>query len=120
MLVLGAIISAYLTYVHYNINALVCPNSGIISCETVLGSSYAVILGVPLAIYALIWFIVAAVLVQYKNTMLRNLLGVGALGAMAYSFLSMYIIGKICIYCTGIDLILLIYLISVFVKDKDW
>ena len=52
--VLGTAITAYLLYVRQTGGALVCSTGG---CETVQSSSYAVVLGVPVAALGLIGFL---------------------------------------------------------------
>lgn len=108
LLIFGAIISAYLTYVHYAPGALFCPDTGIINCEAVVTSSYSVILGIPLAIYALIWFVVAVLFTQYRK--LRGIAGIWmviGIGGFAYSVFSMYMLGMICVYCSMLDAMIL-------------
>ena len=67
LLIIGAIISIYLTYIHYNPGLLVCPEGSIINCADVAASSYSVILGVPLALYSFLWFVVATILVSTRE-----------------------------------------------------
>jgi uncharacterized membrane protein len=43
---IGAAVSGYLTYVHYNLDALVCAGGG---CEIVQMSKYSEIMGIPIA-----------------------------------------------------------------------
>ena len=47
----GIVVSAYLTWVHYQPGALVCTSGE--GCETVQQSHYASLLGVPIALYGL-------------------------------------------------------------------
>lgn len=50
--------SAYLTYEHYSSGAtLACPNSGAINCLKVTTSSYAALLGIPVALLGLLFFV---------------------------------------------------------------
>lgn len=110
LLALGLVISAYLVYVHFNATALVCPNNGFVSCETVLASTFSEVLGIPLAVYAFAWFIVALLLEYYRKRAARVWAAVGIAG-FAYSVVAMYLLGKICLYCSTIDAILLIYFV---------
>lgn len=52
--VVGLGLSAYLTYVHYNIDALVCSGGG---CELVQTSQYSEMFGIPIAIFGLLMFL---------------------------------------------------------------
>jgi uncharacterized membrane protein len=50
--------SAYLTYEHYSSSStLACPDTGAINCLKVTTSSYASLLGVPVALLGLLFFI---------------------------------------------------------------
>lgn len=51
--VAGLAIAGYLTYVHYNEDALVCTTGG---CETVQQSEYATIAGIPIALLGVLMF----------------------------------------------------------------
>ena len=46
----GIGVAAYLTYVHYQPRALICTTGG---CETVQDSKYAVLAGIPIAVFGL-------------------------------------------------------------------
>lgn len=52
--VIGMGIAAYLTWVHYNMGALVCGNGG---CEIVQTSIYATMAGVPIAMFGLAMYV---------------------------------------------------------------
>lgn len=112
IVVLGIIISIYLTYVHFQPGSLYCPSTGIINCEQVLTSSYSEILGIPLAIQALVWFAVLGILTFYnrprdgKFHIVRNLWLIIGLGGIVYSVIAMHLIGKICIYCSSLDVLI--------------
>ena len=57
--VLGMAVAGYLTYVHYNEDALVCTVGG---CETVQQSDYSTMLGVPIALFGLLMFLTVTML----------------------------------------------------------
>lgn len=60
----GAGIAAYLTYVHYNIDALVCAGGG---CEVVQTSKYSEIMGIPVAVFGLTMFLGVAALIVVRD-----------------------------------------------------
>ncbi len=62
--VVGAAIAAYLTYVHYNIDALVCAGGG---CEVVQTSKYSEIMGIPVAVFGLAMFLGVAALIVVRE-----------------------------------------------------
>ena len=67
LLVLGVADSIYLTSVELNFAPLVCSSSGLINCAKVLSPTdpYSSIFGVPLAFYALAWFIISDLAAAY-------------------------------------------------------
>lgn len=117
LLLVGMLISVYLVYVHYNPGALVCLHSGIINCASVITSQYSVVFGVPLAVYSLVWFVAAFILIYFNRegviTEIWLLIGIGGI---IYSISSMYSIGEICIYCSMLDVIIALSIIMLFFK----
>jgi uncharacterized membrane protein len=117
LLLVGILISVYLVYVHYNPGALVCLHSGIINCASVITSQYSVVFGVPLAVYSLVWFVAAFILIYFNRegviTEIWLLIGIGGI---IYSISSMYSIGEICIYCSMLDVIIALSIIMLFFK----
>ncbi len=101
----GFVISLYLTAYHYAGIPLICQNSGIINCANVLNSQYAYILGIPVALLGLAFFIVEIALVMHWKErgmmLLWNMLG---LGFVIYFLYAEYSIGNICEYCTIVHL----------------
>ena len=114
----GVAISVYLTIVHYSPGALVCPNTGIISCETVLGSIYSTVLGVPIAVGGVIWFLANALMVGRKPGVFRNVWMLFGAGGFIYSVTAMHEIGKICIYCSTLD-VFIVATIALFMLRRD-
>jgi uncharacterized membrane protein len=56
--VLGLAVSAYLTFEHYSSSAtLACPDTGVISCAKVTTSSYAELMGVPVALLGMLFYV---------------------------------------------------------------
>jgi len=122
LLTVGILDSVYLIIEHYDTNLLYCPNiAGFVSCSTILGSSYATVLGIPLAILSLIWTTVMMLLfLSHKNKTSSFIMPIwyilGFMG-IAYSLTAQMLIGKICIYCNLLDLIILAStLLMVFAK----
>jgi uncharacterized membrane protein len=121
LLILGLVDSIYLTIVHFVPGALDCPTIGtIVDCHAVLTSAFSNVLGVPLAVIGLIWAIVALVLLFYnKNKIVRNVWLIFGLGGVLYSFTAQSILREICIYCTFLDIIIILSVISfLYMKEK--
>ncbi|MDE1856556.1 MAG: hypothetical protein KGH98_00560 [Candidatus Micrarchaeota archaeon] len=115
VLILGVIVSVYLTIVHFEPTALVCPNTGPIDCEQVLTSSYSVVLRVPLAVWSLIWF--AAWIALFRlgvRGIVADVWGLLGVGGLIYSITAMDAIGKICIYCSSLDVLIVLLLLFRF------
>ena len=104
----GIAVAGYLTYVHYEPKALVCTGSG--GCETVQDSSYAVLLGIPVAVLGLAVWVAALCLTLWNGELARTLtaaLAVGSLAFVAYLvILQLFVIEAICIWCMTNDVVL--------------
>jgi uncharacterized membrane protein len=102
--VLGVAITAYLLYVRHTGGALVCSTGG---CETVQGSSYAVVLGVPVAALGLLGFLGLLVAALARGDWARLSHATLALTALLFSAYLLYIqlavIDAICQWCLATD-----------------
>lgn len=115
--VLGLAIAAYLTRVHYFRHAaLACPlHGGIVDCERVLTSPQSQLLGVPLAIWGVVWFAVALALALPASgggapslrLARRAWAAVGGLAVVYFVYLELMVIGRLCIWCTAVHVIVL-------------
>lgn len=106
--VAGVAVSAYLTWVHYHPGALVCTAGG--GCETVQQSHYAVLFGVPIALYGLIVWVAVLGLTALDTEIARALvaaMAVSALGFAAYLVvLQVAVIHAVCVWCMVNDVAL--------------
>jgi uncharacterized membrane protein len=114
--VAGLAISVYLTVVHYSTIPLACPASGVVNCEQVLTSPYAVIggSGLPTSAAGIIWFAVSAGLALIDRR--RAQLAWSSIGLATVLFL-VYVeiaqLGAVCLWCTAAHaMVLLIFLIA--------
>jgi uncharacterized membrane protein len=105
----GTCVAAYLTYVHYQPEALICTTGGG-GCETVQDSDYAVLAGVPVAVFGLVFWIAALALVLWDSELARTLVValalVGALFAAYLVILQLFVIDAICVWCMINDVVL--------------
>ncbi len=108
-IILGVMDGGYLTIVHFLPSALACPTIGtVVDCEAVLSSAFSNVFGVPLAVLGLAWFIgMLAFYVSKHRGIALNLWMIIGLGGVLYSISAQAIIGKICIYCATLDIIIL-------------
>ncbi len=119
--IVGLGISFYLTLVHYAHVTLVCPLHGtLIDCAAVVQSPQSIILGVPIAVWGMVWFVLAAVFASLAlradpPSWLRPLtLGwsiVGLLSVLYFLYLELDVIGHLCIWCTTAHVLVLAYFV---------
>jgi uncharacterized membrane protein len=104
----GLGVAAYLTWVHYHPEALVCTRGG--GCETVQRSHYAVLLGVPVAIYGVAAWALTLALVAWDTATARALVAAVALVAAAFAaylvILQLTVIDAVCVWCMANDVVL--------------
>lgn len=104
----GIALASYLTYVHYQPRALICTASG--GCETVQDSTYAVLVGIPVAVLGLVAWVAALALTIWNSDLARTLTAALALGALAFAvylvILQLFVIDAICLWCMANDLVL--------------
>jgi uncharacterized membrane protein len=121
----GAGISAYLTYEHYSGSAsLACPDTGTVDCLKVTTSSYAAVLGVPVALLGLLFFVAMTLLClpqawRAPLPWLPRLRAVALLGGAAFVlylvWAELFRLDAICLWCTAVhvDVVLLLGLVLV-------
>ena len=104
----GTAVAAYLTYVHYQPDALICTSSR--GCETVQESSYAELAGIPVALLGLIAWVAVLALVAWDSELARTLvaaIGLGAAGFAVYLVvLQAFVIDAWCVWCLVNDVVL--------------
>ena len=86
-------------------------------CETVLSSKYSVFLGVPLAVWGIVFFsgIIFASLMANHYAVWRKLLtlglSLGSLLALVFLSLQFFVIKQVCEYCFLSDVLVIILLL---------
>lgn len=108
---LGIFIAGYLVYDHYNPGSLFCPKDNWIDCGEVTHGEYNNIFGFPLAHLGLLGFVLILVfaavrLIHWGRDYTEDFFVIvlilsflGALLAWYLTYLELFVIGKICIYC---------------------
>jgi uncharacterized membrane protein len=103
----GVAVAGYLTYVHYQPAALICTAGG--GCETVQESSYAELLGVPVALIGLLSYVAVLVFVAWDSDLARTLaagIALTAVGFVVYLItLQAFVIDAWCVWCLVNDLV---------------
>ena len=104
----GVAVAGYLTYVHYQPDALICTSGG--GCETVQESSYAELAGIPVALLGLLGYVAVLVLVAWDSELARTLAAAIALTAAGFAVylivLQAFVIDAWCIWCLVNDLVI--------------
>ena len=104
----GIAVASYLTYVHYRPAALICTAGG--GCETVQGSRYAVLAGIPVALLGLCAWAAVFLLTLWNSEATRTLTAAFALCAGAFAaylvILQLFVIDATCVWCMLNDVVL--------------
>lgn len=111
----GILVATYLTVAHYTTTAtLACPETGVINCAKVTTSSYSEIMGVPLAVLGLIFFVVMLPLQLPNSWRSRNrsmiygrlaFAGSGVLMVFWLVYVELFKLNAICLYCTVVHIL---------------
>lgn len=105
----GTAVAGYLTYVHYQPDALICTTSG--GCETVQDSSYATLLGIPVALLGLCAYVAVLALVAWDSELARIAVATIALAGVGFAAylvsLQAFVIDAWCIWCLANDLVII-------------
>jgi len=103
--VAGVILSFWLLNEEAVIGSEFCEIGGAVSCSKVIMSEYSHFLGLPIALYGLLWFIIASIIsvsaIKYEKT--RRVLFywgiIGLIGIFALNYVEFMLIGAFCILC---------------------
>jgi uncharacterized membrane protein len=113
--VLGLLDAAYLTFEHYTASStLACADNGAINCLKVTTSSYSKVLGVPVALLGLLFFVAMTVLClpqmwRSAQPLVHRLrlaaVVVGMLSVLYLLWAELFKIDAICLFCTGVHVL---------------
>jgi uncharacterized membrane protein len=111
----GLLVSGYLTYAHFNADALVCAESAVIDCAAVTSSDQSELFGIPVALLGLLFFAEMTVLclpwarrIPILRWVRLGSVGVGVLMVVHLVAAELLLIGKICLWCTVVHVITLV------------
>ena len=111
---IGLGVATYLTYAHFQPQALICNTGGVINCEKVTSSAQSRFLGIPVAILGLGYYLVmtAMNLPPLWRTARREvhiarlvLAVVGMAFALWLVAAELVIIGNICLWCSSVHVV---------------
>lgn len=114
----GLALSTYLSYVHYNLDALVCGTGG---CELVQTSEYSEMFGIPIALFGVAMFVIviAGIILRERRPETADLVSTAILAilltAILYwiylTYLEINVIHAICQWCVASSLVTLTLLV---------
>ncbi|MGI3780410.1 MAG: vitamin K epoxide reductase family protein [Janthinobacterium lividum] len=108
----GLLVSAYLTVEHFTSPAvLACPEGATINCAKVTSSTWSFVLGVPVALLGLLFFVGMALLVSPAGWRHRRLDPIRVVGGVAGVVMACFLVwvelfrvDALCLWCTGAHL----------------
>ncbi|MFI0349595.1 vitamin K epoxide reductase family protein [Actinomadura sp. 9N407] len=122
----GLGVSVYLTVAHYQEGALVCSSTGTVDCHSVTTSKYSELLGIPLPLLGLAFFVGFAALItppvlRSEHPVFRwgRLVSVcvGLLFVVYLVTAELAILHKICLWCTGVHVITILLFVLVLFDE---
>lgn len=129
---IGLALSVYLTITHFEPQALLCTDTGVINCAKVTSSAQSTVFGVPVAILGLANYTVMTAFNtpwawrspwRWLHVSRFVLATISMLFVLWLIFAEVIIIGNICLYCTGVHVTtfaLLIVLTMVSPTQLGW
>jgi uncharacterized membrane protein len=120
--IVGLGIATYLTITHFDKVALVCSDNGAINCAKVTTSPQSEILGIPVAMLGLFFFVPMIALclpVAWRSAdrrvhLARLVLAVTGVGMILYLIIAeLFIIKAICLWCSGVHLVTFILFVII-------
>ena len=120
--IVGLGIATYLTITHFDKVALVCSDNGTINCAKVTTSPQSEIVGIPVAMLGLAFFIPMIALclpaawrsADRRIHLARLVLSVTGVGTIIYLIIAeLFIIKAICLWCSGVHLVTFILFVII-------
>lgn len=115
---IGLALSLYLSYVHFNLDALVCSGGG---CEIVQTSRYSEMFGIPIAFMGVAMFItlIVAIVVRERKPEYTDILGTAIVGILltavlywAYlTYIELNVLYAVCQWCVATSIVTVIMLV---------
>lgn len=124
--VAGFGISVYLTVTHYDEGSLVCSQSKSVDCHAVTTSDYATLLGIPMPLLGLAFFVAFGALIT--PWALRSAwaplrwgrvasVSVGVLFVVYLVTVELAILHKICLWCSGVHVVTVLLFLLVLIDE---
>lgn len=127
----GLGISIYLTIAHYlaGVTPLACPNTGSVSCEKVINSPESTILGIPVAVLGLAFFVFMVAVnnppawrardpLIHRSRLVSVVAGIGFVIYLIY--VELFKVNAICLWCTAVHVITFALFVLVLLAAALW
>ena len=114
--ILGILIGFYLTLVHYASAPVACPVTAVINCVAVLHSAGSMLGPLPLALWGVMWIMVARVLPRKLRSWLWMPLG---MGGIVWAVGHEWALGQICLWCSALQVDMLLLMVAWWRQDKS-
>ena len=125
--VAGVAVAAYLTYEHFTAGTtLACPNTGVVNCVKVTSSEYSKLLGIPVALLGLLFFVGMTALSlpplwRTTSPWPSRLRLAGVVGGVVFVcyliWAELFQIDAICLWCTVVHALTLILFGLIVVRE---
>jgi len=124
--VVGLGISGYLTVTHYDESALVCSASQTVDCHAVTTSEYSTLLGIPMPLLGLAFFLGFGALITpwaLRSAWAPLRWGrlastvVGVLFVVYLVAVELALLHKICLWCTGVHVVTVLLFLLVLADE---
>jgi uncharacterized membrane protein len=123
--VVGLAASAYLTIEHYTAAVvLACPENATINCAKVTTSKWSHVLGIPVALLGLAYFVALVALCLPAAWRLAPLsrwriaaVGLGAVSVVYLVYIELFQVDAICLWCTAVHIATIGLLASVLINE---
>lgn len=124
---LGLAVSVYLTVEHYQgSTSLACPDTGTINCLKVTTSSYSTLLGIPVAVLGLVFYVAMTVLcappawrgaARWLTRVRLLAAGLGVLFVLYLVWAELFGVGAICLWCTAVHAVTIALLTTLLLRE---
>jgi uncharacterized membrane protein len=111
----GLAVAAYLTFEHYTASkTLACSDNGVVNCLQVTTSAQSKFLGIPVALLGLLYFVAMTILClppawrRPEPAVWWARIGAATVGALFVLYLvyaELFLIEKICLWCTAVHVL---------------
>jgi uncharacterized membrane protein len=125
----GTAVATYLTIAHYTSpKVLACVSTGVVNCERVTTSAQSEMLGIPVAVLGLVWFLAMSGLCSpwaWRSTApwIRLARHVAVWTAVAFIlwlvYAELFVIRAICLWCTAAHALAFALFVIVVLYDSE-